>query len=82
MLLPAWLAPMAHVPAPTSVSAVPLTLHTLGVVDSNVTARPEVAVAIRAAGAVPSVWLPGEMKEMVWVPAATVKEFETGAAAA
>ena len=49
-------------------------------VDANDTARPEVAVAVRAPGAVPSVWLPGEMKVMVCAPAATAKEFETAAA--
>lgn len=82
MLLPGWLASMVQVPAPNSVSVVPLTVQTLAVADVNDTARPEVAVAIRAAGAVPSVWLPGEMKEMVCAPAATVKEFDTGVAAA
>ncbi|MDP3820014.1 MAG: hypothetical protein Q8R33_00930 [Burkholderiales bacterium] len=82
MPLPAWVAPMLQGPALTSVNAVPLTVHTPGVVDSNDTARPEVEVAIRAAVIVPSVWLPGEMKEMVWAAAATVKEFETTEAAA
>jgi hypothetical protein len=46
MALPAWLALMVQVPAATPVTVEPLTLQTAGVVELNVTARPEVAVAL------------------------------------
>ena len=81
MALPAWLALNAQVPAPTSVSVLPLAVHTLGVVDAKETVRPEVEVAVKAAGVVPRFWLPGAMKVMVCAAATTVKEFETGTAA-
>lgn len=60
---------------------VPLTVHTLAVLDVNVTGRPDVAVATKAPGAVPRAWLPGEIKEMVWVPTVTKKVLDTVAAA-
>jgi len=85
MLLPAWLASTTHVPTATSVSAVPLTVQTLGVVDVKVTGRPELAVATSTGGAVPRVWLPGELKVTVCAAggaAETVKDRETVAAAA
>ena len=55
--LPAWLAVRLHVPPATSVSVVPLTVHTDEVVDAIVTARPELELADSAGGAVPIVWL-------------------------
>jgi hypothetical protein len=78
--LPDWLALTLQEPVATSVNAVPSTVHTAGVLDANDTGRPEVAVAVSAAGALPSVWLPGEMNEIVCVPGATEMEFETGTA--
>ncbi len=69
-------------PAASRVSVVPLAAQTLGVVDANDTGKPDVAVATKAAGVVPSAWLPGEMKLMVCAPIATETVFETGAAAA
>ena len=79
--MPGWLAASVQVPAATSVSAVPLTVQTAGVLDAKLTKSPELALAINAAGVVPSVWLPGDTKVMVCAPAATAKLFVTGAAA-
>lgn len=70
-----------QVPAANSANVVPLAVHTLGVVDTKPTVRPEVEVAIKAAGVVPKTWLPGETKVMVCAPIATAKEFDTGVAA-
>ena len=75
-LLPAWLALMLQLPTATNVSVLPLTVHTLGVVEAKLTARPELALATSAGGMVPRVWLPGEAKVMVCatgVAAATLK---------
>ena len=80
--MPAWLALTVQVPAASSVNTVPLTLHTLWVVDSNNTGKPEVAVASKAAGTLPSVWLPGDAKLMVCRATVTVNEADTAAAAA
>jgi hypothetical protein len=82
LALPAWLALTEQLPAPTRVSVEPLVLQTSGVVDANETTRPDVDVATRAAGAVPSVWLPGDGKLMVCTPGATVNVRETVVAAA
>ena len=65
VLLPAWLASTMQVPAATKVSALPLTVQVLGVVEAKLTAKPELAVATSGAGAVPSVWFPGDVKVMV-----------------
>ena len=80
MALPTWLAARVQVPALTRLRALPLTLQTAGVTAWKATAKPELAVALSAAGVVPSVWLPGEMKEMVWVPRATAKVLDTAVA--
>ena len=82
MLLPAWLASMMQVPAATSVSVVPLAEQVLGVVEEKLTGRPELELATNAAGALPSVWLPGEAKVMVCAAAEIVKTRDTVAAAA
>ena len=85
LLLPAWLASTMQVPTATSVSVVPLTVQVLGVVDARLTARPELALADSGAGAVPRVWLPGEVKVMVCAingAAAIVNTRDTVAAAA
>jgi hypothetical protein len=79
--LPAWLAATVQVPAVNSVSVVPLAAHTVGVVESKATVRPDVEVATRAAGVVPRTWLPGETKVMACAPTPTANEFDTGAAA-
>ncbi|MDP3820015.1 MAG: hypothetical protein Q8R33_00935 [Burkholderiales bacterium] len=85
VLLPDWLAATVQLPTATSVSVLPLTVQTLGVVDANDTARPDEAVAASAGGAVPRVWLPGDVKLMVCASsgaAATVKLTDTAGAAA
>lgn len=79
--LPGWVAVMLQLPAANSVSVLPLTVQTTGVVDVNDTARPEVALATSAGGAVPRVWLLGELKLMLCAAAATVKLWETAVAA-
>ena len=81
-MLPAWVAVTVQVPRASSASAVPLTVQTAGVLDSNATAKLEVAVATSAPGAVPSVWLPGERKVMVCGAGVTEKLTVTGMAAA
>ena len=81
MALPAWLALMVQVPGATRVSVLPLTVQMPVVVEVKLTARPELAVAASAGGAVPTVWLPGEVNVMVCAPVATVNEFDTCGAA-
>ncbi len=71
--LPAWLAVNEQVPAETNVKDVPLTAHTAGVSEVNVTGRPEDALANRAGATTPSVCVTGAMKEMVWVCAVDVE---------
>ena len=85
--MPAWLASTVHAPAATNVSVVPLTVHTLLVVDAKDTGRPELAVADSAGDAVPTVGFAGAVKVtvMVWASngaGATVMVLETAAAAA
>jgi hypothetical protein len=80
--LPAWLAVTLHVPVDTSVSVLPLTVHTDGVVEAKPTAKPEVAVAVRVTEPAVSNWLPGEVKVMVCERCATVKLLATDVAAA
>ena len=48
--MPAWFALIVQVPMALSVSVVPLTVQIVVVADVNVTARPEVAVALSTAG--------------------------------
>ena len=62
---PACDAVTEQVPVATSVSVVPLTVHTEGVLEANCTVRPELALADSAAGEVPKVWPPGDAKLMV-----------------
>jgi hypothetical protein len=44
--LPAWSAAIVHVPAATPVTTLPETVQIVGVSELNVTARPELAVAV------------------------------------
>jgi hypothetical protein len=46
VLLPFWEATIVHVPVPTNEAVMPDTVHTLEVVEANVTASPELAVAL------------------------------------
>ena len=64
MLLPTWFASMVQVPVVTNVAVVPATVQTPVVVEVNVTAMPEVAVAESVSG-VPTVCAPGLAKVMV-----------------
>ena len=60
----------------------PLTVHTADVLEAKLTGKPELAVAARAAGAVPKTWLPGDVKLINWNTLLTVNEPETVGAAA
>ena len=60
----------------------PLTLHTAGLVVAKLTGKPELALATRAAGKLPRVWVSGAVKLMVCAALATVKLRVTAAAAA
>lgn len=55
LALPACAALMVQAPAAASVTVAPDTVHTAGVVDPKLTARPEDAVALTVNGAVPKV---------------------------
>jgi hypothetical protein len=74
-VLPAWFAATTQDPAATPVTVLPLTEQIVAVVELNVTAKVELAVALSVpvpptvtAGAVPKVivWLAG-LTVMVWV---------------
>ena len=52
-LLPAWLAWRVHLPPATSVTELPETMQTDGVVDAKLIGRPELAVALTVNGAAP-----------------------------
>ena len=80
--MPGWLAVTVQVPRATNASVVPLMVQTAAALDAKVTGRPELAVAISAAGGVPIVWLPGDRKVMACAAAATVKLVVIGVAAA
>jgi len=60
----------------------PLTVHTSGVLELNVTGRLEVAVAERVSGPAGNVWLAGPVKSMVCEAAVTVKLWLTDGAGA
>jgi hypothetical protein len=84
VLLPACEAWIVHVPADTNVAVVPLTVQMAVVCGTNVTVKPEVAVATKVSG-VPTVWVPGFANVIVCdlgAAAFTVKLCETGVAAA
>ena len=80
--LPGWLAVMLQVPTASRVRLLPLTLHTAGVVDARLTARPALELATRAGGALPRVWLPGAAKLKVCVAASTANDRLSDSAAA
>jgi hypothetical protein len=54
-----------QLPTATKVKEVPLTVHTASVLDENDTGSPELAVADKTNGPVPSVWSPGDINVMV-----------------
>ena len=75
--MPAWFAAIVHVPAATLVTVLPLTVHLLVVVLVNVTARPEVAVALAVVVGPPTARVAGvkvkPIVPMVWLALPTVK---------
>jgi hypothetical protein len=73
---------MVQVPAATSVTVPPDTVHRAGVVEAKLTARPEEAVAETANGAAPKVWFESAPKAMVWLSGITWKLWLTGVAGA
>lgn len=80
-MLPDCEALMVQVPAVTSVTVVPLTVHTEGVTETNCTAKPEPAVAARAGGVTISVCAGGAVKLMLCAPT-TKKDCDCAGAAA
>jgi len=72
---------MEQVPEATRVTAIPETVQTDGVVEVKLTGRPEVAVALRLKGGVPSNILPMVPNEILCEACATAKLRMTGAAA-
>jgi hypothetical protein len=81
-VLPAWVAWRLQVPAVSSVTELPDTVHTVGVVEARFTAKLELAVALTVNGTVVKVRFEIVPKVMVWVPWVTEKLRLTDAAAA
>ncbi|WP_246674455.1 hypothetical protein [Mesorhizobium sp. B2-2-2] len=81
MALPAWSASMVQVPAESSVTELPLTVHTAVVVEVKATVRPEEAVALRATGPLVSAAFAGCAKLIACVPWVTAKLRDTVVAA-
>jgi len=82
LVLPTCVARLVQVPAATSVTVEPDTVHTAGVVEPKLTVRPEDAVALTANGAVPNGWFESVPKAMVWLPFVTWKLWFTAVASA
>jgi hypothetical protein len=81
LLLPACVAWMVQVPRAASVTVAPDIVHTAGVVEAKLTARPDDAVALTLNGAVPYPRFESAAKVMVWLPWVTWKLWFTGVAA-
>ena len=58
-------------PTVSSVAVAPDTVQTDELLEINETARPELAVALRATVGEFSVWLPGGLNTIIWVPGLT-----------
>jgi len=82
LALPLCVAWIVQVPAPTSVTVVPDTVHTAVVCELKPTASPELAVALTAKGEAPNTWLASDPNVMVWFSGVTGKLWLTGVAAA
>src|ERR1017187_1053686 len=82
LLLPACVAWIVQVPAETSVTVVPDTVQTDAVCELKLTAKPELAAAPTANGAVPNARFDRAPKVMVWPAGVTWKLWLTGVAAA
>ena len=65
--LPDWLAVIVQVPAAASVTVLPVMVQTAGVVLLNVTARSDVAVALKPNAGSPTVLLASAANVMVWL---------------
>ena len=79
---PAWLAVIEQVPGETITILRPLTVQTLGELETNVTGRDELADAFEANGVVDIVFDPGLLKVIVCaVKELTGNTWVTGAAA-
>ncbi|WP_246674456.1 hypothetical protein [Mesorhizobium sp. B2-2-2] len=72
---------MVQVPAESSVTELPLTVHTAVVVEVKATVRPEDAVALSVTGPLVSAAFAGCVKLIVCVPWVTEKLRDTVAAA-
>jgi hypothetical protein len=72
---------MVHVPAATSLTVLPLRVHTVVVVVANVTGSPDDAVAVNVNGDCARVAVGRAANVIVWVTAFTVKLRVTFAAA-
>ena len=63
---PACVAWIVQVPTETSVTVVPDTVQTAGVVEAKLTPLPDDALALTLNGAVPKTWFESAPKVMVW----------------
>ena len=63
-----------HVPAPTRVTVLPLTVQTPVVVEAKLTGSPDDAVADTVNGAAPNVLLPSLAKVIFWVASASATD--------
>jgi hypothetical protein len=79
--LPVWLALRLQVPKASKLKALPFTVHTLGVLDANVTSRPDEALANKVMGWRVKARLPGDTKLMLCAPKATLNDWLASAAA-
>jgi len=71
VLLPFWEAVIVQVPVARNCTVLPAIVHTLAGDAVNVTARPELALALKVSR-VPTFWLPSAGKLIVWVFSAAV----------
>ena len=78
--LPPCVAVIRHEPAPATVTVLPETEQTPGLVEAKVTANPDDALAVTTKGAAPNTELAGDTAEIVCA-LSTAKEFVTAAAA-
>lgn len=80
--LPAWLASIVQLPAPSNVTFAPVTVQILVVAELKVTAKLEEAVAVRATGVSVINFAPGFANVMVWAARVPFTVTVTGVAAA
>jgi len=73
--LPGWLAVIEQVPTETNATFAAEIVQTTGVLETNVTGKPELAVALRANGGLPSVRLLNPLKVIVCASLPRGREF-------